>query len=104
MNAGVSPTTVLDLEAGKVSEAQRRTICKLAEALGVDPAEFVGADQSTTSSILSQCTPHGLFLAGYLQSFSCVLVFIQRAIYNIRNVPRRRCAWKSCGGYESRGD
>jgi transcriptional regulator with XRE-family HTH domain len=101
MNAGVSPTTVLDLEAGKVSEAQRRTNCKLAEALGVDPAEFVGADQSTTSSILSLCTPHGLCWQGIYKAF---LVFIQRAIYNIRNVPRRRCAWNRCGGYESRGD
>lgn len=27
---------------GNVSEAQQRTIRKLAEALGVDPAEFVG--------------------------------------------------------------
>lgn len=39
--AGVSPTTVLNLEAGKVSEAQRRTIRKLAAALEVDPAELV---------------------------------------------------------------
>ncbi len=39
-NADVSPTTVLNLEAGKV-EAQRRTIRKLAEALGVDPTELV---------------------------------------------------------------
>lgn len=38
--ANVSPTTVLNLEAGKV-EAQRRTVRKLAEALGVDPAELV---------------------------------------------------------------
>ena len=28
--------------SGNVSEAQRRTIRKLAEALGVDPAELVG--------------------------------------------------------------
>ncbi len=41
-NAGVSPTTVLNLEAGNVAEAQRRTIRKLAQALGVDPAELVG--------------------------------------------------------------
>jgi DNA-binding Xre family transcriptional regulator len=40
-NAGVSPTTVLNLEAGKVSEAQRRTIRKLAEALRVDPGDLV---------------------------------------------------------------
>ena len=38
--AGVSPTTVLNLEAGKV-EAQRRTVRKLAQALEVDPAELV---------------------------------------------------------------
>lgn len=38
--ADVSPTTVLNLEAGRV-EAQRRTIRKLAEALEVDPAELV---------------------------------------------------------------
>jgi transcriptional regulator with XRE-family HTH domain len=39
--ADVSPTTVLNLEGGKV-EAQRRTIRKLAQALEVDPAELVG--------------------------------------------------------------
>jgi predicted transcriptional regulator len=38
--ADVSPTTVLNLEAGRV-EAQRRTVRKLAEALGVDPSELV---------------------------------------------------------------
>jgi transcriptional regulator with XRE-family HTH domain len=38
--ASVSPTTVLNLEAGKV-EAQRRTVRKLARALQVDPAELV---------------------------------------------------------------
>jgi transcriptional regulator with XRE-family HTH domain len=38
--AGVSPTTVLNLEAGK-GEPQRRTIRKLAQALEVDPAELV---------------------------------------------------------------
>ena len=38
--ADVSPTTVLNLEAGRV-EAQRRTVRKLAEALEVDPAELV---------------------------------------------------------------
>jgi len=41
--AGVSPTTVLNLEAGK-AEAQRRTVRKLARALGVDPAELVAGD------------------------------------------------------------
>ena len=40
-DAGLSPTTVLNLEAGKVSEAQRRTIRRLAKALGVEPAELV---------------------------------------------------------------
>ena len=40
-NAGVSPTTVLNLETGNVLEAQRRTIRKLAEALGVGPADLV---------------------------------------------------------------
>jgi DNA-binding XRE family transcriptional regulator len=38
--AGISPTTVLNLEAGRV-EAQRRTVRKLAKALEVDPAELV---------------------------------------------------------------
>ena len=38
--ASVSPTTVLNLEAGK-AEPQRRTIRKLAQALEVDPAELV---------------------------------------------------------------
>jgi len=38
--AGVSPTTILNLEASRV-EAQRRTVRKLAEALDVEPAELV---------------------------------------------------------------
>jgi DNA-binding XRE family transcriptional regulator len=38
--AGVSPTTILNLEAGRV-EAQRRTVRKLARALEVDPADLV---------------------------------------------------------------
>jgi transcriptional regulator with XRE-family HTH domain len=38
--ADVSPTTVLNLEAGRV-EAQRRTVRKIARALDVDPAELV---------------------------------------------------------------
>jgi transcriptional regulator with XRE-family HTH domain len=38
--AGVSPTTILNLEAGRV-EAQRSTVRKLAEALEVDPTELV---------------------------------------------------------------
>ena len=44
--AGVSPTTVLNLE-NEQGEPQRRTIRKLAGALGVEPAELVrtgGAD------------------------------------------------------------
>jgi len=40
-NAGVSTTTVPLLQAGK-AESQRRAIRKLAEALGVQPAELVG--------------------------------------------------------------
>ena len=38
--ARVIPTTVLNLEAGRV-EAQRRTIRKLAKALDVEPRELV---------------------------------------------------------------
>ena len=38
--AGVSPTTILNLERGEV-DAQRRTIRKLAQALEVDPHELV---------------------------------------------------------------
>jgi transcriptional regulator with XRE-family HTH domain len=38
--AGVSPTTVLNLENGE-TEAQRRTVRKLAEALDVAPSELV---------------------------------------------------------------
>jgi DNA-binding XRE family transcriptional regulator len=38
--ASVSPTTVLNLEAGRV-DAQRRTIRKLGRVLKVDPAELV---------------------------------------------------------------
>jgi len=38
--AGVSPTTVLNLEVGK-GAPQRRTVRKLAQALEVDPAELV---------------------------------------------------------------
>jgi predicted transcriptional regulator len=38
--ADVSPTTVLNLEAGRV-EAQRRTVRKLTRALEADPAELV---------------------------------------------------------------
>ena len=39
--AGISPTTVLNLETNPDVSAQRRTIRKLAEALGVDPSELV---------------------------------------------------------------
>lgn len=43
--AGVSPTTVNNLELGKGGrESQRRTVRKLAKALGVEPAELVGDD------------------------------------------------------------
>jgi transcriptional regulator with XRE-family HTH domain len=38
--AGVSPQTVLNLEHGD-QDAQRRTVRKLAEALGVEPRELV---------------------------------------------------------------
>ena len=38
--AGVSPTTVLNLEKGQ-AEPQRRTFRKLAKALGVEPEELV---------------------------------------------------------------
>ncbi len=41
--ASVSPTTVLNLEAGK-AEAQRRTVRKLAEALEVNPRELIEDD------------------------------------------------------------
>ncbi len=40
--AGLSPTTILKLEAGRVEESHPRTVRKLAEALEVDPAELVG--------------------------------------------------------------
>ena len=39
--AGVSPTTVLNLETNSETVAQRRTVRKLAEALGVDPHRLV---------------------------------------------------------------
>lgn len=38
--ANTSPTTILNLEAGK-TEAQRRTVRKLAEALEVEPRELL---------------------------------------------------------------
>ncbi len=40
--AGVSPTTVLNLETNPETSAQRRTVRELAAALGVEPAELVG--------------------------------------------------------------
>jgi transcriptional regulator with XRE-family HTH domain len=43
--AGVSPQTVLNLEHGKGEQAQRRTIRKLAQALGVDPHELVKPEE-----------------------------------------------------------
>ena len=39
--AGLSPTTILKLESGRVDEPHPRTIRKLADALEVDPAELV---------------------------------------------------------------
>jgi transcriptional regulator with XRE-family HTH domain len=39
--AGVSPQTVLNLEHGRGEQAQRRTIRKLAEALGVNPRDLL---------------------------------------------------------------
>jgi transcriptional regulator with XRE-family HTH domain len=43
--AGVSPQTVLNLEHGKGEQAQRRTIRKVARALGVDPHELVKPEE-----------------------------------------------------------
>jgi transcriptional regulator with XRE-family HTH domain len=42
--SGVSPQTVLNLEHGKGDQAQRRTVRKLAEALGVEPRELLADD------------------------------------------------------------
>ena len=39
--AGLSPTTILKLESGRVDEPHPRTIRKLTAALGVDPEELV---------------------------------------------------------------
>jgi HTH-type transcriptional regulator, competence development regulator len=39
--AGLSPTTILKLEADRVEEPHPRTVRKLARALEVDPAELV---------------------------------------------------------------
>ena len=42
--AGVSPTTVLNLETNPETTAQRRTVRKLAAALGVEPTELVSGE------------------------------------------------------------
>ncbi len=42
--AGVSPTTVLNLETNPETTAQRRTVRKLAGALGVEPTELVSGE------------------------------------------------------------
>jgi transcriptional regulator with XRE-family HTH domain len=42
--AGVSPTTVLNLETNSETTAQRRTVRKLAKALGIEPVELVSGD------------------------------------------------------------
>jgi transcriptional regulator with XRE-family HTH domain len=39
--AGLSPTTILKLEAGRVEDPHPRTIRKLAAALEVDPREIL---------------------------------------------------------------
>ena len=39
--AGLSPTTILKLEAGRVEESHPRTARKLVQALGVDPSELL---------------------------------------------------------------
>ena len=39
--AGLSPTTILKLESGRVDEPHPRTIRKLADALEVDPEELI---------------------------------------------------------------
>ena len=43
--ANVSPTTVLTLEQRDDIESQRRTIRKLAEALGVNPHDLVKSEE-----------------------------------------------------------
>jgi len=40
--AGLSPTTILKLEADRVAEPHPRTIRKLAQALDVDPTALIG--------------------------------------------------------------
>jgi transcriptional regulator with XRE-family HTH domain len=40
--AGLSPTTILKLEAGRVEESHPRTVRKLVQALDVRPSELLG--------------------------------------------------------------
>ncbi len=40
--AGLSPTTILKLEAGRVEESHPRTVRKLVRALNVEPTELLG--------------------------------------------------------------
>jgi transcriptional regulator with XRE-family HTH domain len=40
--AGLSPTTILKLEAGRVEESHPRTVRKLVQAFDVKPAELLG--------------------------------------------------------------
>ena len=40
--AGLSPTTILKLEAGRVDESHPRTVRKLVQALDVKPGELLG--------------------------------------------------------------
>ncbi len=40
--AGLSPTTILKLEAGRVEESHPRTVRKLVQALDVSPTELLG--------------------------------------------------------------
>jgi transcriptional regulator with XRE-family HTH domain len=39
--AGLSPTTILKLEAGRVEDPHPRTVRKLVQALGVDPSRIL---------------------------------------------------------------
>jgi len=44
--AGVSPTTILKLETpGREGETQRRTVRKLAAALGVEPKDLLNREE-----------------------------------------------------------
>ena len=40
--AGLSPTTILKLEAGRVEDSHPRTVRKLVQALDVRPSELLG--------------------------------------------------------------